>query len=331
MSTLQPAACPARRAGPHRTANGGRRWLAGVLSAALAGGLTSLTPLVASAAACTTRGGVTTCIEAHSSTGAEQTFTVPAGITTLQVDERGGSDGAPQNCPGGVGDGPATVMKLTGDGQTVVPGATFPDPLALRVLDCAGNPVEGAPVTFAVTSGSAILSTVGPEPTNARGAAAAILQAGNTPGQVTVLASVPGTAGTTFRVTVAATAPQPRANLAVSVTGPRRADARSTVRYTVSVSNRGPSDAQDVAVVFGATGIRVNGAVRTIRIGRTTLSGASWIAAVLPAGGSVSHTFTGRVIAKRGRMLVVAAGAIARGTPDPALGNNVAVRHLRVR
>lgn len=291
MSTAHLAPGDARPAGPLRAAARGRRWLAGALAAALAGGLTVLAPVAASAA----------------------TWTTSDGSVTLTYAAE-----------------PATVMVLSGDGQEVVPGATFPIPLAVRVLDSAGNPVEGAPVDFAVTSGSATLSTDGAVPTSPRGVATSVLTAGSTPGRVTVLASVPGTAGATFTETVAVTA-SPPGNLAVSVTGPGTADARSTVRYTVSVSNHGPSDAQEVVVVLGATGIRASGPVRTIRIGQATLSGAYWTVAALPAGGSISHTVTGTVVARPGRVLVVAAGAIARSTPDPALGNNLAVLRTRVR
>ncbi len=75
--------------------------------------------------------------------------------------------------------------------QSALEGHPFESPLIVQVLDGA-TPVPGVNVTFAVTSGSAILgaSTV---TTNASGQASTTVTAGSIPGPVTVTASASGT------------------------------------------------------------------------------------------------------------------------------------------
>ncbi len=48
---------------------------------------------------------------------------------------------------------PHELVKISGDGQEGSPGATLENPLVVEVRDQHGNPIAGAPVTFAVTEG----------------------------------------------------------------------------------------------------------------------------------------------------------------------------------
>lgn len=84
-------------------------------------------------------------------------------------------------------------MKITsGNGQSVLINTPFPVPLAVQVNDASNppKPVAGAPVTFALSSGSAILSgtTVN---TDATGQASITVTAGATAGPVVVTATTP--------------------------------------------------------------------------------------------------------------------------------------------
>jgi uncharacterized protein (TIGR03437 family) len=80
---------------------------------------------------------------------------------------------------------------VSGNSQNALEGTSFASPLIVEVVD-SGAPVQGVAVTFAVTSGSAVLgaSTV---TTNASGQASTTVTAGSIPGPVTVTASASGT------------------------------------------------------------------------------------------------------------------------------------------
>jgi parallel beta-helix repeat protein len=54
---------------------------------------------------------------------------------------------------------PAALVVVSGNNQTAMPGSQLGTPLTLVVEDATGRPIQGVPVTFAVTSGGGILST----------------------------------------------------------------------------------------------------------------------------------------------------------------------------
>lgn len=96
---------------------------------------------------------------------------------------------------------PASVQRVSGDGQSGTAGnATTLDP-TVRVLDSNGLPVPGVLVTFAVTSGggSATGSTPVTDLTGSASVASWIL--GTTAGSNTLAASVNGTAPVSFNAT----------------------------------------------------------------------------------------------------------------------------------
>ena len=88
-----------------------------------------------------------------------------------------------------------TFVKVSGDQQTALTGAQFHDPLIVQANDANGNPVLGAPVTFAVTGGSAILGTPNAS-TGANGQASTTVTAGAVTGQIVITASTTSSTGT---------------------------------------------------------------------------------------------------------------------------------------
>ncbi|MGH3209016.1 MAG: glycine-rich protein [Trebonia sp.] len=113
MDTIKP---PTR----HRTGPGGRRRVAAL--AAAAGTVTALAITLPAAAAsavpaalpanCTQSGQIVTCIYGY--TGAEQTFTVPTGVTSVQVTAIGAAGGADADDADPGGEGAQVTGTLTG-------------------------------------------------------------------------------------------------------------------------------------------------------------------------------------------------------------------------
>jgi uncharacterized protein (TIGR03437 family) len=97
------------------------------------------------------------------------------------------------------------IQKVSGDGQSAVTNTAFTSPLVVVVTGSDGTGVAGAPVTFQITAGSAILGS----PTGTSGANGQVstsVQAGSSAGQVTITATT-----STFSVTF---------NLIVRLPGP---------------------------------------------------------------------------------------------------------------
>jgi uncharacterized protein (TIGR03437 family) len=84
----------------------------------------------------------------------------------------------------------AAMSKVSGDNQTgVLTGQPFPAPLVVRVTDALGNPMVGATVAFAVTSGQAAVSA-NSAVTGADGQASVTVTAGVAGGNITVSATI---------------------------------------------------------------------------------------------------------------------------------------------
>ncbi len=108
------------------------------------------------------------------------------------------------------GDTPATITKAGGDGQSVIGPQQFPAPLQVSVTGAGGNPLQGAAVTYQVTSGntgagaSFVSGTTAVVSTDATGAGVApLLTSNGTPGVFSVIASV-GTLQASFTLTTSA-------------------------------------------------------------------------------------------------------------------------------
>jgi uncharacterized protein (TIGR03437 family) len=85
----------------------------------------------------------------------------------------------------------AGIQKVSGDGQTALIGTAFASPLVVKVVDAKGNAVANAPVTFAVTVGSATLGSPTPN-TGLDGQASTTVTAGTSAGAITVTATASG-------------------------------------------------------------------------------------------------------------------------------------------
>lgn len=92
---------------------------------------------------------------------------------------------------------PASVVVVSGNGQTAPTGQAVTDPLTVEVRDSDADPMSNVTVTFAVTSGSGTVSPTTAQ-TNASGQASTVLTLGANGGPVIVTASVPGGASATF-------------------------------------------------------------------------------------------------------------------------------------
>jgi len=92
------------------------------------------------------------------------------------------------------------IQKVSGDGQSAVTNTAFTSPLVIVVTGSDGTGVAGAPVTFQITAGSAILGS--PTGTSgANGQASTTVQAGSSAGPVTITATT-STFSVTFNLTV---------------------------------------------------------------------------------------------------------------------------------
>jgi hypothetical protein len=90
--------------------------------------------------------------------------------------------------------------KVNGDNQEAAQNTQFAQPLTVQVVGNNNQPVSGVTVSFAVTSGSATLSS-STATTNAQGQASVTATAGANVGSVVVTATV-GTSTQTFNLTV---------------------------------------------------------------------------------------------------------------------------------
>ena len=102
------------------------------------------------------------------------------------------------------------LQKLSGDGQSAAQNTAFTQPLVVQVNNANGLPVGNYPVLFAVTSGSASVSSASVL-TGANGRAQVNVTAGSVVGSVAVTATA-GASTQTFHLTVSPPAPFLSAN-----------------------------------------------------------------------------------------------------------------------
>jgi len=82
----------------------------------------------------------------------------------------------------------AGLNLVSGSGQSVLVNQPFPNPLIVQVNDAQNHPVNGVPVTFDLSNGSAVLSATSVN-TGANGQASITATAGATAGPVVITAS----------------------------------------------------------------------------------------------------------------------------------------------
>lgn len=82
----------------------------------------------------------------------------------------------------------SSMTILNGNNQTVTVNNAFPQSLTVQIRDANNNPVSGATVTFAVTSGNASVNPTSAV-TNAQGTASTIATASQNPGSILISAT----------------------------------------------------------------------------------------------------------------------------------------------
>lgn len=102
---------------------------------------------------------------------------------------------------------PAKILMISGDNQTGIIGNPLDEPLVVKIIDDRGKPVQGAPVTFAVSEGGGNVSEDQPVITNKKGLASAILTLWDQACQNTVTASLEGVEGSPITFTAEGTLP----------------------------------------------------------------------------------------------------------------------------
>ncbi len=95
---------------------------------------------------------------------------------------------------------PATLTKVSGDGQSGIIGTRLPQPLVVRVDGSDGQPVSGVPVIFAVVSGGGSLDSA-TVTSDGQGLAAMGATLGTTVGAQSFSASASGLTAVTFTAT----------------------------------------------------------------------------------------------------------------------------------
>jgi hypothetical protein len=94
--------------------------------------------------------------------------------------------------PSGSANKASQIQIVSGNGQVQLVGQPLPSPLVVKVVNSSGTPVQGATVTFSVTSGVATISPT-TATTDATGQAKTQVTLGSSPGNVQINASVSGT------------------------------------------------------------------------------------------------------------------------------------------
>lgn len=222
---------------------------------------------------------------------------------------------------------PTSVTLVSGGGQSAPVGTAFAQPVKVKVTDAGGNPVGAATVTFSAPASGATGTFVnGSVTTDDTGVAAVTVTATGSTGTWTGSATVAGLAPATFSLTNTA-APAKRADLKVTLTGPAQLTRGQAGTYVLTVKNNGPDAATDVlsSVAFPC-GVVVTSTGGGARVGNLVV----WpTVKSLASGASTTYTVTVKGTTKGS--FKVAGGAASLRTPDPVLGNNVAVTALTVR
>jgi uncharacterized protein (TIGR03437 family) len=103
---------------------------------------------------------------------------------------------------------PATVAAVSSVQLSGTAGQPLGKPLTVRVVDAAGAPMAGVSVAFAITSGTATLTSA-QAATNSNGQAETNVTLGAAGGEVVVTATVAGLTSVVFRINVASGAAVP--------------------------------------------------------------------------------------------------------------------------
>ena len=144
----------------------------------------------------------------------------------------------------------AQLLRVAGDGQFSLPGAIYPDSLAVRVVDEKGSPIYGIGVTFVVLQGSATTSASGAVVSDRYGLARVQLAAGADFGIVKIRAMASSAASVDFTLSVSRSVPA----LISSVYGDRLTGEAGSIFYPlmVRVTDQAGYPVANVPVYFQA-------------------------------------------------------------------------------
>jgi adhesin/invasin len=109
------------------------------------------------------------------------------------------------------------MAGVSGDGQTGPAGTALPNPLVVEVTDAFGNPITGAPITWAAEGGGSVSETS--TTTDAQGLTSVTRTLGPTAGIQTTLATSGGLAGSPVTFTHTVTAGNPSGVMIVDGNG----------------------------------------------------------------------------------------------------------------
>jgi hypothetical protein len=201
--------------------------------------------------------------------------------------------------------GPASLVMVSGNAQTGLPGQPLTAPFAVKVTDASGAPVAGVSVTFAVVAGNGTLSAA-QVATNSQGLALTTLTLGLLPGVNTVTATSGTLAGSP--VTFNATAMASTATNLLLVSGNSQSAVpgqQPTYPLAVKATDAAGNPVSGVAVTFAVTagGGSVNPtsiatdaqgmAATTLTVGPTPGVNTVTATAGTLAGSPVTFTVTG--------------------------------------
>jgi hypothetical protein len=222
-----------------------------------------------------------------------------AQVTVFNPAPGGGTSNA-INFPVSLSATPAAIVKISGDGQSGAAGTALASPLVVQVNSAAGSGIAGVVVNFAVTAGSATLSTQ-TAVTNSSGQAQVSVTLGTTPGAVGITASVTGVSpAVVFSATTIAREPAAltyvSGNNQTAAAGSALADAL-VVKVTDQYGNPVPGITVNFSVTAGAaslssaTATTASDGKAQVNVTLGTTPGAVTISASV-SGVSTAQTFT---------------------------------------
>lgn len=148
---------------------------------------------------------------------------------------------------------PASLIAVSGNGQSGQAGEQLPDPLVIRLVDAMGNGLFGKAVTWPVASGGGTITAASPT-TDAAGMASAIWTLGPVPG---VNIAIPGSSGFTATFTASSGPTQPTAisaNTPIQATGTAGAPASPSPSVRVTDAQGRPVPGVLVSFTVSAGG-----------------------------------------------------------------------------
>ena len=194
---------------------------------------------------------------------------------------------------------PASILIVSGGGQSGSPTDVLPTALVARVADAQNNPVSNVTVTWS-SSGAAFAPVS--SATDANGLASTIVTLGGTPGTVTVTATGGGFATNTTLTINGSTPPPPSPTMTIAAGNQQTTQAGTNVPVAPSVLVRDGSNnpVANAAVVFSVAsgGGSVTGGTTTTNaqgiatVGSWTLGATPGANTLTATSGSLSATFT---------------------------------------